>query len=360
MRGMRRERSLTLRAGRRHHDRHGSIVVGEQARRRARAAGVRSRSVCCVVAAVWLAASIAVAQSEPSAADRAAAGEAYDRGTAAFLAHDYARAATLFETAYRLAPSAPALIQAIRSHEHAHETLRAGSLALRLEALYGSERQAARQAHTTLQAATSHFLRVDVTCSATCTIELDGTVEDYTSFFVDPATAHSVRASFDTGAAAAQATTGAAGATQALAFTRPEPPPPPPVEVAEVVPPPHEEPPPPAPPPPASSGLHPGIFIAAAGLTLAAGGVLIWSAVDMYNGVPAYNANPTDALYQAGHQTEIRTWVLEGVTGALAVTSVLLAIFTDWNALGGGSSEHASIAPYASPYGAGLVARGEF
>ncbi len=311
----------------------------------------------------------ASAQTEPSAADRSAAGEAYDRGTAAYLAHDYARAATLFETAYRLAPSAPALIQAIRAHEHADGALRAGSLALRLSALYGSDRQAARQASTTLAAVTPLFLRVDVTCDATCTVELDGTLEDYASFFVDPASPHTVRASFDTGAAEAQTTSGAAGETQTLTFTRPPPPPEPPPEVAAAdttdtttdtsttgsatVPPASSE----------GGGVHPAAFFTVLGLTVVSGGLLIWSGVDMYAGVPAYQANPTMAALQDGQGRELRTDILWGVTGALAATSVILAIFTDWGGGGGASTESGTtptVSFLVSPSALGVVTTGRF
>lgn len=302
------------------------------------------------------------AQTEPSAADRAAAGEAYDRGTAAYLAHEYTRAATLFETAYRLAPSAPALIQAIRAHEHASEGVRAGSLAIRLQALYGSDRQAARQARQTLQHASHDYLRVDVTCDATCAIECDGTVEDYASFFVDPATPHTVRAAFDTGTPDAQTTTGAAGETQAMSFARPPEPPPPPVEddtVAVVEPPP---PPPyvPPPPPPSSGGIHPAIFITGAVLTAASAGVLVWSAVDMYDGVPAYRNDPTEARLQDGQARELRTDIMWGVTGALAATTVVLAIFTDWDGEPSTSSETPTVSLMGLPGGGGLVVDGSF
>ena len=301
------------------------------------------------------------AQSEPSAADRAAAGEAYDRGTAAYLAHEYPRAAQLFETAYRLAPSAPALIQAIRAREHTDDgAMRAGSLALRLEALYGSDHAAARQASTTLQHVRPQFLRVDVTCDAACTVELDGTLEDYTSFFVDPASAHTVRASFDTGTAPSQTTAGAAGETQAMSFARPaapdvvqhdEP-------VAVVTPDTHE----PAPTPPVehpSSGIHPAAFITVAGLTAVAGGILIWSVVDMYAGVPAYQMNPTAAALQDGQSRELRTDIMFGVTGALAATAIVLAIFTDW---GGGSADTQTpqVSLMGLPGGGGLRLDGTF
>lgn len=319
-------------------------------------------AICCVVAV----SSVARAQSEPSAEDRRAAGEAYDRGTAAYLAHDYARAAPLFETAYRLAPSAPALIQAIRAHEHADQNLRAASLALRLQALYGSDRQAARQAQTTLQAASGHYLRVDVTCDASCTVELDGAIEDYTSFFVDPGSAHTIRASFDTGAAPSQTTSGAAGETQALSFARPAPPPTPPEEVA-VADAQHDDDAsghdaPPPPPPPSGGGVHPAAFITLAVLTAGSIGVLAWSAVDMYDGVPAYQMNPTEAALQDGQARELRTDVMWGVTGALAATTVVLAIVTDWGGSGTPSaeSETPTVSLMGVPGGAGLRVDGSF
>lgn len=325
-----------------------------------------SRILGLAIAIAAIAPAFASAQTEPSAADRAAAGEAYDRGTAAYLAHDYARAATLFETAYRLAPSAPALIQAIRAHEHADGALRAGSLALRLQALYGSDRQAARQATTTLAAATPQYLRIDVACDASCTIELDGTLEDYASFFVDPASPHTVRASFDTGAAEAQTTSGAAGETQTLTFTRPPPPPEPPPVVATTdttdttttttsttgttT------------PPSSGGGVHPAAFFTVLGLTLVSGGLLIWSGIDMYAGVPAYQANPTMAALQDGQARELRTDILWGVTGALAATSVILAVFTDWGGGGASSSESATptVSFLVSPSALGVVTTGRF
>jgi hypothetical protein len=105
------------------------------------------------------------------------------------------------------------------------------------------------------------------------------------------------------------------------------------------------------------------VFITLAGLTLASGGVLIWSAVDMYAGVPAYQMNPTMAGLQDGQARELRTDVMWGVTGALAATSVILAIVTDW---GGGSSSASTeaAAPTVSlmgvPGGAGLRIDGSF
>ncbi len=299
---------------------------------------------------------------EPSAADRQAAGEAYDRGTAAYLARDYDRAATLFETAYRLAPSSAALIQAIRAHDRAGDHLRAGTLALRLQARHAGDRQAERQATTTLRTASRQFLRIDVSCDAECTVELDGRLEDHTSFFVDPASPHAVRASFDTGATEPQTTVGEAGGTQAMTFTRP-PPPPAPEPVVVAVTDPTSDPTPvpiaPPPPPPSSGGITPVVFVTAAGLTAAAGGVLIWSGVDTLAGVPAYRDDPTVARLQDGQSRELRTNIMIGVTSALAITTVVLAIATDWDG-DPAPSETPRVTAAVSPDGGAIAIEGRF
>lgn len=312
-----------------------------------------------LISVLFLSSSSVLAQTEPSASDRQAAGEAYDRGTAAYLAHDYERAASLFETAYRLAPNSAALIQAIRAHDRAGDHLRAGSLALRLEARHAGDHQAERQAQTTLRAASREFLRIDVTCDADCTVELDGRLEDHTSFFVDPASAHTIRASFDTGAAEPQTTSGAAGETQALSFARPPAPPEPePVVVAVVDTHTDTTPLPEPPPPPSSSGLPVPVFITAAGLTAVAGAVLIWSGVDTLDGVPAYRDDPTVARLQDGQARELRTNVMIGVTGALAIATVVLAVLTDWD--GDTSGETPAVSAAVSPDGGVVSVEGRF
>lgn len=274
---------------------------------------------------------------EPSAADRQAAGQAYDRATAAYLARDYPRAATLFETAYRLAPSSAALLQSVRAHERAGNNLRAATLALRLQAFYASDAAAARQAETTLTATQGQFVRVDVTCAGECTLELDGVLQEHTSFFAAPGVPHAVRATFETGTTDREIN-GVAGTTERVSFEAP---------AAQVV---------------AAggeggetttdgesnggSGLSPIPFIVALVATAAAGGVLVWSGVDALDGVPAYEAMPTRARLEDGQSRELRTNILVGVTGALAITTVILAIVTDWD--GDGSSTAESDTPQVS------------
>lgn len=301
--------------------------------------GAEHRTARCAWAAVLLAVLVAASPipalaqaAEPTAADRQAAGQAYDRATAAYLARDYARAATLFETAYRLAPASASLLQAVRAHERAGNGLRAATLALRLQAFYGSDAAATRQADTTLAATSSQFLRIDVTCAGTCTLELDGVLQEHTSFFAAPGADHTVRATFDTGPTE-RTVRGAAGATEAVSFEAP---------ARAVV----ED---------GSgdvggtgtgeagagdagasgggggAGLSPIAFVVALGATAVAGGVLAWSGIDTLDGVPAYRDMPTVERLRDGQSRELRTNVLIGVTGALALTSLILAIVTDWD-----------------------------
>jgi hypothetical protein len=311
--------------------RHGMSAV-----RREAAGGVLRRAVhrCALSIVIVLSATSAVAHAqEASGADRDAAATAYDRGTSSFLSHDYPRAAQWFETAYRLAPNPQALLGAIRSHERAGDLLRAATLSLRAQAFHPEDEALARQATTLLTQATPLYLRVDVTCTAPagldaeCTVELDGTVQSHTSFFVAPDADHRVVASFETGPAETTVR-GAAGETQAISLEAP----PAPVVVAaagggaratdgtDTT-----------PTPGSGGGISPAFFVTGLVLTAAAGGVLIWSGVDALDGVPAYEADPTPERLADGQMRETRTNVMIGVTAGLAVTTLIFAIVTDWD-----------------------------
>lgn len=258
----------------------------------------------------------------PTAEERQAAADAYDRGTRAYLAEDYARAAQWFETAHRMAPASAALVQAVRSYERAGETRRAATLALRLESLYPGDADAQRQAERTLAAA-STLARIDVRCDG-CTLELDGALMEHPSFFVDPGTSHELRATFDTGAVTQRFEGGAGGASQAIEI---------------VAPPPTEDPEPvvegPVTDEPAQAGggggIHPAFAITGVVLTAIAGGVLIWSGLDALDGVPAYEADPTPERLADGQSRELRTDALIGVTAGLGAITVVLLVFTDWD-----------------------------
>lgn len=154
-----------------------------------------------------------------SASQRKAAAEAYDRGTANYLAGDYGRAAEWFATAHRMAPAAPALMQAIRAHLKAENLAEAGTLALRLEQEYAEVEQAVSYARTTLEELSPQLFRLDVLCDD-CRIDLDGKIVESTSFLLEPGSDHSVTASFDTGDVTEQVS-GHAGESQQLTLDAP-------------------------------------------------------------------------------------------------------------------------------------------
>ncbi len=263
---------------------------------------------------------------EPSAQDRASAGEAFDRGTSLWLSKNYAEAARYFETAHRLAPASGALVQAVRAHVRAKNMLRAATLSLRLQALYPDDKLAAKTAKKGLAKWEKSFARVDVACDA-CTVELDGTIVSHPSFFVEPDTEHTVVANFPTGSET-KSVHAEAGETIELAFEappepEPEPEAPPPDEpVLEV-----------APPGPTDVGgepyLKPTVPIILGAATVGMGAVLVWSGVDTLNANDTYEQDPTRNRLNNGRDLERRTNILLGLTvtvGAAAVTTTVLAI----------------------------------
>ncbi len=283
------------------------------------------------------------ARDEPSAEQRRGAAEAYNRGSAAYLAGDFAQAATWFETAHRLAPASPALVQAVRAYDRAGNALRAATLSLRLETLYPDDPDASETARRVLDASSSRFFRVDVVCDA-CHVELDGTLLEHPSFFVEPGTEHDVGAHFDTGDVS-ERVVGEAGERREVAFEAPPPSPDaPPTTLPDTAAGGGAEP----------HGLPPFVLIAGAVLTAGAVGALVWSGVDTLSGVDAYEADPTTEALAEGQAKEIRTNVLIGVTAAFAVATGVIALFTNF---GGGSEDlRAAIGPL--PGGAAAFVEG--
>jgi len=295
----------------------------------------RTSRVVSILFMLWAALPARAQQSE--ARNRQAAAEAYDQGTAAYVGGDYEKAAEWFETANRMSPAAPALIQATRAHQQAGHNARAATLALRLVTEYGSDPTAVQIGQPVLDQLSGQLVRVDVSCDG-CTLELDGTLQERNSFFVDPDQDHTVTAAFETGERKTQVG-GRAGETKTLEFTAP-PPPPPPIDETP-------------------TGAHPGgkplrplITFIGAGVTAALLAASIISTVDMNSGVTPYETaankyntcvikTPTkcEALYSdakakldAGQSKETRTTVFWVVTGAAAAATAVIAVaFTDWS-----------------------------
>jgi tetratricopeptide (TPR) repeat protein len=304
------------------------------------------------------------------ARQRQAAAEAYDRGTAAYLEGAYEEAGQWFETAHRMAPAAPALMQAIRAHEHNDNHARAATLALELTRSYPDDKSAADFASGVLGKHGSSLLRVEVSCDEDCKLDLDGKLQEYLSFFVTPGSAHQLTATFETGSKNASIQ-GAAGETRNIEFQAPPPPPTPPLSASADV-------------TGASSSdgsrapLPPLYTWIGVGLTAALGIATLVSGLDARGGVPDYKKAAQDAgdcmrvagmdctakqanarsLLEDGQDRELRTNVLIGATAFAAVGTGVIALFlTDWSDGKDGAKTSLSLEPRAGGFNAVLKGR---
>jgi tetratricopeptide (TPR) repeat protein len=333
--------------------------------------------IAVLVAAAWLVvAHSAVAQD---ARQRQAAAEAYDQGTAAYLSGDYVKAAEWFETANRLAPAAPALIQAARSLQQAGESARAATLALRLTTEYASDSAAVEFGEGVLEQLAGQLLRIDVVCDG-CTLDVNGTLQEWPSFFVAADEAHVITASFETGDRRAEVG-GQAGEVKTVEFEAPPPQASANRDDGDGTTPSRW---PQAPADGEAKPLAPVFTFVGIGLTAALVIGSIASTVDTNAGVEPYEQ--AAAVYrmecdgvtsdrcndlrmdarsklEAGEDKETRTnvlWIATGVVGA--ATAAVALLLTDWN---GDAAERASrrridVAVAPGPREAAVVVKGTF
>jgi hypothetical protein len=327
-----------------------------------------------VVYILLLAASPGSTASAQDARQRQAAAEAYDRGTAAYLEGSYGEAAQWFETANRMAPAAPALMQAIRAHEHAENHTRAGTLALELQNTYATESQATDYAKSVLAATAPKLLLIQVTCDEDCKLDVDGKLQEFLSFFDTPSRPHVLTATFETGSKTTRVQ-GEAGQTRDVRFDAPPPPPTPPIDFS-------------ADATQSKDGgtagrpLPPLVTWIGIGVTGAVLGATIVSAVDMYNGVPGFKriaeqsrncptpgsgncvplARNADNELEKGQSRELRTNILIGATAFAAVSTGVIALFlTDWSSRDGATnSETLGLRVEPRPGGLSTTLEGRF
>ncbi|QQR89546.1 MAG: hypothetical protein IPJ88_15315 [Myxococcales bacterium] len=308
------------------------------------------------------------AQNDPQSAEkRAAAAAAYDRGSKAYVAGDFARAGRFYETAYRLLPSVNALLQTIKAYLRAEDDKRAGTAALALQEEYGVHRMTS-DAKEALERAAAKYFRVDLVCED-CEIRIDDEREYFPSIFLSAGDEHTIVASFEDGDRE-QSVSGEAGEQKVVALVGPsgeeqsndnsE-------ELADS----EESSETPADNPEDSSssdGLSPVFFWVGAGLTAVALGVTVWSGLDTSSAADEYKKDPTPERYSAGQDLELRTNVLIGVTAGLAVATTVMGVFlTDWNSSNSDDEDEVAssgfrlqASAYAMPGGAGAALWGRF
>jgi hypothetical protein len=271
----------------------------------------------------------AVAQPDLSPAERQAAAEAaYDRGTRAYRGGDYAQAARWYETANELAPAAAAALQAVRAHQRAGNFLRAATLVHFVGEEYGEERT--QRFRRPLERAQEEGFTLTISCEECGELEVDGEREIFRTLYLPPDVTHTVVADFETGRVEEEVS-GAAGESQELTLTAPEPEPDP------VIPPttgPTTNP-SATPPPPirdeGGGGISPAFFLSGLGLTAVAGGLAIWSWVDTLDAAADYEMAPTQEKLDNGRDLELRTTIFVIGTAALGAITLVLLPFTDWS-----------------------------
>lgn len=321
-------------------------------------------------------ASMAAAQPTDSAAaadpegapagGRQAAAEAYDRGTAAYLRADYERAAGWFETAHRLSPAAPALIQAVRAHMRAGQLPRALTLALRLRERYPDDRRATDLANELLHEHTGDFVHVTIDCDG-CQVDLDGKLQASKAFFIEPGTEREVTAIFS-GAELTEVVSGEADQQLTLRFDTP--PSPEPLAEAAGAPDPRDL----TAAPPArrdQAGLPPLLVYVGAVATVGLGAATVASginanqlgnefdeAVETFSavgcdrdGAPATSCERLDEVvgdrFDRASDAELRTNILLGAAIGAGVLTGVLALVVQWDDEGddraGGAPSNAAV-----------------
>ncbi len=298
-----------------------------------------------VVLAGFCSAHAASADEPVASPDRLrAAEEEYDAGRRAFLADQFEAAASHFENAFRDAPRAQVLRNAMRSRQKAKQLARAATLADLARRRYAADQQTRELADEILTDAGPKLDELRITCNPECSLAADGKIaslDDARQFsvYLEPGV-HSLVFAFSQGRTVSRSVDSKAGGREELAIDAPpvpKTPPPPsgPTGVGTGV---GTAPGPGLAPPRKRDGLPPAVFFIGVGLTAAAGAATIISGVAAINS-PGKEAVRTGcvgqgtscALYQSGLEAETRTNVGIGVTAGLAVLTTIGGVFlTDW------------------------------
>jgi hypothetical protein len=264
------------------------------------------------------------AASAPTPATKEKASSLFKAGVAAFKKHKYAEAAGQFEKAFDLVPHPTALWNAADAREKAGELATAANLYTRYLAVAPDSDKDRGEAQARLSALTPKLGRLDIRSQDATRITVDEVAIEGTTPFVDPGD-HAVaarlvegrlvskRVSVEAGsrvvvrlelepkapAEPAAASTGAA-ATAAKAD-----------EAA----------------PPKKGGLSPAYVYLGAGLTVALGGLTIWSGLDANKKRWEFDTSPTAQGYDDGVAAQNRTNILIGATAAVGAATLIVGLF---------------------------------
>jgi hypothetical protein len=293
---------------------------------------------------------------------------AFEAGAEALKAKDYETAATHFETAFDLVPSAEALRGAIRARSRAGQGDRAATLAALGLRRFPDSDKLVKTANEALAELRPGLHRLKVTCSKACLLTVGGKrvlgeAAKEAELYLAPGK-RTIGASFPDGSGADEQVIGAkAGGENSIHFmsrapavassgagtegATPEPSgtasaePPKASGSSSATPEPGETPPEDEKAPDAKESWHgvsPALFFVGLGVTAVLGGVTIWSGVDTLNN-PGQDVVRqkcqglgTDCPeYKDGRAKQVRTNALIGVTAGLGGLTAIIGLFlTDW------------------------------
>lgn len=269
------------------------------------------------------------------------AADEFEAGRRAFRARDFETAALHFENANRLVPNAETLRIAIRARREAKQLDRAATLAAMALDRYPEDTKLRDYARRLLTSVEKQLHKVEVHCTPECSLALNNRVTPYTrvdkaTLYVEPGE-HSLVAGWSSNRTELRDIAATPGTMTTLDLVAPEDPEPAVVEPSEVEP----EPTPASPTvvvEPARGGLPPAVFWAGAGLTVALGGVSIWSGIDTQSNpgpdrvrAECVGQGTSCPLYQDGLSRQRRTNALLIATGVTGVATAVIGLFaTDW------------------------------
>jgi len=284
------------------------------------------------------------------------AADEFEAGRRAFRARDFESAALHFENADRLVPNPDTLRSAIRARRDAKQNDRAATLAAVALSRYPDDAKLRGYAQKLISSVEKQLHKVEVHCTPECSVALNNRITPYSrveeaTLYVSPGQ-HSVVAGWSANRTEMREVVATAGTTTVLDLVAPEEPEPVVAEASE------EKPEPPAEPvrvviEPARGGLPPAVFWAGAGLTVALGGVSIWSGLDTQSNPgpdrvrsECAGRGTSCAAYQDGLSRQRRTNALLIATGVTGVATAVVGLFaTDW----GSGSKDAEVGRVIAP-----------
>jgi hypothetical protein len=280
-----------------------------------------------------------IATPTSALADKVTAQEHFAKAQSAFDKHDYRLAAKEFEEAYRAEPHHSPLWNAARSWARAGESVRAANLYVKYlrEAPAGTkDRDTATQSLAELA---TKLGKIVVHGVNVINLRIDDAIADPDGVFVPPGE-HTVSGSASSGGAEVRKSVKIGeGETRSVTLEPPKkddgapgPPPPPPL----------------APRPPESFHVPWFVPVIGGALTLAAGGLTVWSGLDTNSQRSKFDDDlksnrATQTQIDDGKDAQLRTNIFLGVTAGLGILTGVSLLFVDWNVGGSVTSNQATL-----------------